>query len=98
MPVSIRPTASAASVAMPRAVPPGAPGAPPAAPPPGAAALGGAPPGSPAAPRSAAVVPLLAPTTVMRSAPCQCGVPRPAGAGTTTGCERDQSGTGDAPE
>ena len=29
---------------------------------------------------------LVAPTTVMRSAPCQRGVPSPAGAGTTTGC------------
>ena len=46
----------------------------------------------PAAPRSAAVVVLLAPRTVIRSAPCQWGVPRPAGAGTTTGCGRDQSG------
>ena len=30
-----------------------------------------------------------------RSAPCQCGVPRPAGAGTTTGCGRAQSGARD---
>src|SRR5262245_13760877 len=49
-------------------------------------------PASPAAARSTAVVELLAPTTVIRSAPCQCGVPRPAGAGTTRGCGPDQSG------
>ena len=39
------------------------------------------------------VVALLIPSTVIRSAPCQCGVARPEGAGTTTGRGRAQSGT-----